>query len=412
MASPIRFRPTSCEDAAAISELYHDAYRPVNGGDARDFYPYPQLLLPEGVKDMMRSGVRWFVAELGGAVIGTCGAVLSVGAPEDKIAEAFGLVIREDYRFCGYARRLFNYLDDFLVRREETLFTIAEARTAHSGGWKVVRRSGFIALGFEPAAHRTPAGHESMLLAGKVSCRALELRKRPAVSSIDVSNVALAVLNQLESGSLSVEIENIGESRGIKPQISYRDQKYDINIIEHIYDQQRIRDVRNALSVYRSSVVSLKRMRGKLARSDRFDRKLLVASRGERSVGYAQLDIDVRDQRVKIDGLIGYDHGVLGSLLLRVFDMTKARIGDVFSVVIETRSDDIGLHHLLEGMGFLVTAYYPAFIFEDGYRVDCVQFTFLHNVNLTEACRAADLREWPAASKIKSEICKANVHES
>jgi hypothetical protein len=241
MTSIVAFRPASHEDGAVISELYRDAYQPVGGGEARDFYPYPQLLVSEEVKGMIRSGgVRWFVAELDGAVIGACGAVLNVGSPEDKIAEAFGLVMKEDYRYCGYGTELFASLDDFLTRREESMFIIAETRTAHPGGWKVVRRHNFIALGFEPAAHLTPAGNESMLLVGKVSSRALGLRKPPTVGSISVQRLSLAVLDQLQGARPPLENDEFLNSQAAPSESGCHDEKAGVNIMENTYDEHMI----------------------------------------------------------------------------------------------------------------------------------------------------------------------------
>jgi hypothetical protein len=163
------------------------------------------------------------------------------------------------------------------------------------------------------------------------------------------------------------------------------------------------------MSPYRTGVVRLNRMRGKIARSNRFDRKFLVALRGEQVVGCALADQDTRDQRAKIDDLRGCDYKVQEMLLRHLILIARETIGAVFSLVIEVRSDDPGLHRLLEAIGFFPTAYYPAFIFEGGHRIDCVQFTYLENIDLAEACRVADLGQWPVASGVKAEICKGNI---
>ncbi len=407
VTSRVAFRPVSREDAPALSRLYNDAYRPVSGGDAKDFYPYPQLLAPEEIEGMISGGAfRWVVAELDGSVIGACGAVLNVGGTDDKIAEVFGLVIKAEHRFCGYGTRLFAYLDDMLVQNDGSMFIIAETRTAHSGGWKVVRRQDFIALGFEPAAHLTPAGNESMLLAGKVSPKALDLRNRVAVNSIGVKRLSYAVLEQIQWVKPPVEDDGLLRSPRRRRENRPLEEKCEVYTLEGAYDEQVLASVRGGLSDCGSCVIHLNRMRGSVARSKRFDRTLLVASRKGEKIGYALADLDTRDQRVKIVEMNGRDSNVREILLKNILRMAGPRMGSVFSCVIEVRSDDPTLHELLEEIGFFPTAYYPAFILDGGSRIDCVQFTYLENVDLAQACGAAELGDWPEASGLKAEICK------
>ncbi|ARN80027.1 hypothetical protein B1812_01840 [Methylocystis bryophila] len=403
-AATATYRSASCEDAAAISELYQEAYRPVSGGDASDFYPYPQLLTPGEVKGMIQGGgVLWLVAELDGAIIGACGAVLNVGAPEDKIAEVFGLVIKERFRYRGYGAQLFAQLDGCLAR-EGSLFILAETRTAHSGGWKVARRCGFIALGFEPAAHLTPAGYESMLLTGKLSSRALELWAPPTASSVAVQRLSAVVLEQIQGARPLVQNK---ETPALEA--GFCDESHAVHVAEATYDESKIVDVLQRLGLQRTGFIVLNRMRGILARSCRFERKFLVASRGEQAVGYAILDQDARDRRVKIADLRGCDGQVLETLLRHVIEIAKAGIGAVFSLVVDVRSGEADLHRLLEEIGFFPTAYYPALILEGGNRIDSVQFTYLEKVDLTEACRGAAVAEWPSAFGVKGEICDARL---
>ncbi len=288
------------------------------------------------------------------------------------------------------------------------MFIIAETRTAHSGGWKVVRRQNFIALGFEPAAHLTPAGNESMLLAGKVSPRALAFRRPPPVSSLHVKRLSSAVLDQIQPAESPAD----EDKRLPSPQRPPLEAKGEVSILESAYDEARVENIRGGFRSCQTGVIHLNRMRGDVTRSQRFDRKLLVALRGGERVGYALADLDIRDQRVKIVEMTGRDGQVQEMLLKDVLRTASTRIGSVFSCAIETRSDDAALHELLESIGFFPTAYYPAFISDGGGRIDCVQFTHLHNVDLAEACSAAKLGDWPEASGIKAEICKGCDLES
>ena len=69
-------RRASPDDAAGISRLYAQAYRPPDGGDPRTCYPFPQFLEPACVARLVTSdAIRWFVAETGGGVVGSAVAV-------------------------------------------------------------------------------------------------------------------------------------------------------------------------------------------------------------------------------------------------------------------------------------------------------------------------------------------------
>ena len=57
-------RRATSEDAQAISALYVRIYTPAGGGDARDYYPFPQIMSPDGVASMIAGGdVVWLVGE-------------------------------------------------------------------------------------------------------------------------------------------------------------------------------------------------------------------------------------------------------------------------------------------------------------------------------------------------------------
>src|SRR5262249_2415086 len=71
-------------------------------------------------------------------IIGTCGAVVNIGAQDDRVAECFGLVIDEKWRFQYVGKQLFKRLCDSLIVAENAAFIIAETRTSHSGDSKFV----------------------------------------------------------------------------------------------------------------------------------------------------------------------------------------------------------------------------------------------------------------------------------
>src|SRR5262249_53328038 len=159
-------RRASPADAQAISALYVRAYTPANGGDARDYYPFPQIMSPDGVAAMIAGGkVVWLVGGApGGTLVGSAAAMRNIGDAPDQIAEVFGVVVDATHRHGGLGSALVGGLVDELAGSK---FILCEARTDDAGGWKVARNAGFVPVGYEPYAHSMPVGFESMVLTGR-----------------------------------------------------------------------------------------------------------------------------------------------------------------------------------------------------------------------------------------------------
>lgn len=131
-------RTASPADSPSICRLYAEAYRPPEGGDPRTCYPFPQFLDPDCVARLVTSeAIRWFVAEAAGRIIGTVGAVVNIGTAADRVAECFGLVVDQQFRFHCIGSELFSLLCRSLAEAGEGDFMMAEARTAppEDGRW-------------------------------------------------------------------------------------------------------------------------------------------------------------------------------------------------------------------------------------------------------------------------------------
>ena len=125
------------EDAVAISQLYVQSYTPQGGGDARDYYPFPQIMDPDSVAGLIGSGeVAWVVSQAaGGAIIGSAAAVRNIGDVSDRIAEVFGIVVDLERRYRGTGSALLRRIVEELSHSAD--FILCEARVAEAGGWKV-----------------------------------------------------------------------------------------------------------------------------------------------------------------------------------------------------------------------------------------------------------------------------------
>ena len=89
----------------------------------------------------------------------------NIGTAADRVAEIFGIVVDHHDRGRNIGSGLLDYLCEAL--RDDVDVILCEARTGDVRGWKVVRHAGFHPIGFEPFAHKTPVGSESMLLTAR-----------------------------------------------------------------------------------------------------------------------------------------------------------------------------------------------------------------------------------------------------
>ena len=81
-------RRASPADAQAISAMYVRIYTPAKGGDARDYYPFPQIMSPDGVAALIAGGdVVWLVGEApDGTLVGSAAAMRNIGDASDPVS--------------------------------------------------------------------------------------------------------------------------------------------------------------------------------------------------------------------------------------------------------------------------------------------------------------------------------------
>lgn len=418
----LNLRLASPGDAISICRLYVEAYKPANGSDSRHFYPFLQFFEPDWVESIIgRDTIRWFVAEIGNKIIGTCGAMVNIGTQRDKISECFGLVIEEKWRFQHFGTSLFNRLCESLVVTKDAIVAIAETRTAHPGGWKVVRHCHFLPLGFEPYAHTTPAGSESMLLTGRVSPGALSQRKINAETSTKVSKLSRSVLCELSCAPLPMQKREaiyalstwsavnqlkLFDNSPIAAMDDLRKHAYKLEILEDESLQEPPEGLKN-LTPHKSGIISLCRLEGKDAIGNRYRRKYFLARLNNYLVAYALAVLDIRDQRLRILDLRTVFDGIQGLLIQNILkEVGREIMGSPLTVVVDVRADNVRLHATLEKLGFFPTVFYPALIAEGEYRIDAVQFTRLYNLDFEIAKSVADFRGWRNAIEVVSSISR------
>ena len=128
--------------------MYVRIYTPAKGGDARDYYPFPQIMSPDGVAALIAGGdVVWLVGEApDGTLVGSAAAMRNIGDASDQISEVFGVVVDAAHRHGGLGSALVGGLVDELAGSSK--FILCEARTDDAGGWKVARNAGFVPVGY------------------------------------------------------------------------------------------------------------------------------------------------------------------------------------------------------------------------------------------------------------------------
>ncbi len=415
-----RLRKARPEDAPDISRLYQEAYRPVEGGDPRKCYPFPQFLEPDGVEEIIKDGmIRWFVAELDNRVIGTVGAVTNIGNPDDRVVECFGLVIDKNWQFHGIGTVLFKRLLDSLTSTGDAVFVIAETRTSHPGGWKAAKHCDFIPLGLEPYAHVTPAGSETMLLTGKIAPDALAKRKPDGFTSARVLDLSIPILEELNCQPLTLQnsgttyplSENLANTElslledGILPSMH---QSMPTPCRIEIYEdeaEQELPGMLKNLARHKAGIISLQRLEGKDSQGLRYRRKYFLAYLDNQPIAYALAVWDGLDRRLRILDLRSMLDGVQGLLIQHILQKAAGEIADrPLTVVLDVSADNVKLHATLQKLGCFPTVYYPALIAVGEFRADAVQFTRLFNLNYRESLVNAKFMEWTSANALASRI--------
>lgn len=420
-----KIREARDSDAAQISGLYRQAYTPAHSGDARKSYPFPQFLVAEEVAEIIRKEeILWIVADLRGRVVGTVGAVHNIAGEKDCVAEAFGLVVDKEFRVRRVATNMVKALWELL--NQDTCFILVEARTAHQGGWRILRGCGFAPIGLEPFAHSTPAGSEAMLLTARIAKTALKKRimdfkTTPAVKSL--SNLVLSPLG-LEPPLAERQSETSGDTFSwsyVKSRLSPVSTKLARRFIDELRYEETFRieehDSGDKIQIdseisgaHTSGTIYLRRLQGRDPEGARYRETTFWGRAGEQTLCCLSLlwdRIDCRAQILEVRTLL---HGLQGLLISKVLNDIEAELdGAPLTLVINVRADYLELQAMLESLSFFPTAYYPGFIETSRGRVDVVQYTRLCNLDIANCMKASDQLSWTSANDIALNVCN---HES
>jgi ribosomal protein S18 acetylase RimI-like enzyme len=395
-------RRASPADAQAISALYVRVYTPAKGGDARDYYPFPQIMSPDGVAAMIAGGnVVWLVGEApGGTLVGSAAAMRNIGDTPDQIAEVFGVVVDAAHRHAGLGSALVSGLVNELAGSSK--FILCEARTDDAGGWKVARHVGFVPVGYEPYAHSMPVGFESMVLTGRWRRNSHAHRLNGKIPGTGQAHLLRdAVMGLPSPANARSGLQGLPQAREPLPSVTNVKVRRDDVAGRQWFDGPADMFDRSA------GIVGLNPLQGVDHRNGRFTHAYYVALSAFSAVGAARVVYDRVDARARVLGLRTATADVCAALLQHLVDDLLRLAGDGRLVIIVLVDGNCSQAQAdLTNLGFFPTVYLPAFVAAPRGRSDVVQYTRLAGCSLGESTHAVTAKNWPQAEKVIAQVLR------
>jgi len=175
-------------DVFQISQLYFDVYQ--------GSYPEPLMKDFNLIRNFIRSDAGfWFITKNRNQEI--VGSVLAVYDKENRIAKAFGAVVRVECRGHGMMEDLLSYGINYLKEHTDGVDVFySTTRTVNEAAQTLTEKLGFKKLGIFPNAHRTN-DYETHCLAAIISQEALEKRHTDYKIHHDLASLYNVVQNEL-----------------------------------------------------------------------------------------------------------------------------------------------------------------------------------------------------------------------
>ncbi len=381
MSHPESFdiRTATDADVDATKKLFITAY----GED----YPFNQFYDTSWLKKaVFDDDTLFLVAEDRGRIVGTISTMLTAGNLSDLIGEFGRLVVDPAVTGKNLGTALFR---SALDRVSDVIqFGFAEARTAHPGSQKILERSGFVAIGFEPLKYKLQ-DRESMVMYGRLLGHTSDLRRNHPRVIPEVAPLAMSVLERI---GLVPDVVVVEEEHGY-PMAKGTDRMYPRDDFE----------IENLSEKGWSPLLRIERGRvrgrevfGNLSLSHGFfkikteDTRYLVAKEGGAVVGGLGLTHDPIDEKVRIFELVGINDRVKGRLLGEAERVAREELNALY-LEADVTAYAPAIQRTLERMGFMAVAYCPSMVFEDVERLDVIRMAkliapyFREDIPLTES---------------------------
>lgn len=196
------------EDIFQISQLYFDVYQ--------GMYPDPLMKDFSLIRSFILSETGfWFVTKNEKGVI--VASALAAYDPDNKIAKAFGAVVRQDARGQGIMEELLSFGINHLRTIPGGVDVIySTTRTVNEAAQTLTEKLGFKKLGIFPNAHRTN-DYETHCLAAIIYPEALEKRNTNYKIHHEMASLYNIVQNEVGLGALESIVPEKPSKVLIKP---------------------------------------------------------------------------------------------------------------------------------------------------------------------------------------------------
>ena len=405
----LQVRPAQPDDAASIAQLYRIIYMVNDPRDATKHYPFPQFMQEAWLRTAIGSAdFVWFAAFIDQSVVGTVVGVRNIGGNGKPLAEICGLVVHPEHRCLGVATRLLTSLHGELS--EDTDLIFAETRTAEAGAWKIFRKFGYMPLGFEPAAHRTPMGLEPML----VQCLYLNGRvptgQCACYGTREVQSLQAAVACLPRFGACISRSEPFSMRPGlpIRPAASLLRQPNPCVRVKAEATHRATRLLDAYFQQHCSLTLPLSFYGGNENTGGRITRRRYFVFSGDRPVALAEVVFDRTDRRARITAL--RSPADAPPLITELLPAILAFWDDgPMSVVLEIYAANVALQTELQACGFFPTVYYPAVAYLKDSAVDGVQMVYLHRFEMEDNLLWGRQVDWPQARMVIERIAELST---
>jgi CRP-like cAMP-binding protein/GNAT superfamily N-acetyltransferase len=350
-------------------------------------YPFKQFYdawwLKKAVFD---DDTLFLVAEDKGHIVGTISTMLTAGNLSDLIGEFGRLVVGPEAGGRNLGTELFR---SALSRVSEVIrFGFAEARTAHLASQKILERSGFAALGFEPLKYKL-RDRESVVMYGKLFGDMSDLRRNHPRVIPEVAPLAMSVLDRvgLVPDVVVVDKED-GYPTSREAERGSHGEDFEIEDLSEKGWSPLLRIERGR--------VRGREVFGNLSLSHGFFKiktestRYLMAKEGNAVVGGLGLTHDPIDEKVRIFELVAINDVVKGRLLNEAERVAREELNALY-LEADVTAYVPAIQRTLERMGFMAVAYCPSMVFEDVERLDVVRMAkliapyFREDIPLTES---------------------------
>jgi len=355
----IQVREAQEQDTQAIRDIFFATY----GED----YTYPQFYDERALKKMIfTDDTLMLVAEdtETNAVLGTASVILEIGAYSDLVGEFGRLAVHPEARHRGIGRML---VTERLERvRGRLHVALMEARVTHEFTQRISQKQGFAPVGFVPLKWPFGDRRESFAIMLQYFRKALAIRRNHPIVVPEVSRLAEMAMQNI---GLDCDVI-IDEDSAPYPHV--RDFRLEELTTEGYWGLLRIRRGR----MQHREVFGPLRLNYGFFRLQAKHSNYLLAYEGEHLAGALGFMIERYEDNVRVFELIPVEDRSIQFLLSELERRCREEWGIKY-IEIDVKADAPRMQRTLLELGFVPTAYLPAFAFTEVERLDLVRMTRL-----------------------------------